>query len=273
MTRIISSLAIAGFVILPLSFPAQADLKTEVVTVEVRPGVTMRYLAVTDSAPVKAALILLPGGNGALKITPTGEMSADLGLNFLIRSRNEFALQGLYVAALDAASDQQAGMNGFVRLSRQHAQDIEKILSDVKQRTNARLWLIGTSAGTLSVANAASRLAQSPSRPYGIILTSTQTAIDPGHCGKTVYDAPLVDIKGPVLIVSHRDDGCACSPGGTAAGAKLLNALSGASAKEHKIFTGGDPPLSSACNARSPHGYFGIEANVVKTIAEWIENN
>ena len=192
-------------------------------------------------------------------------------MNFLIRSRNEFARQGLYVAALDTASDHSGGIDGLIRHSRQHAQDIEKILVDVKKRAGAPVWLIGTSTGTMSAANAAARLAQSPSHPHGVVLTSTITVLDPGHCGKTVYEASLAAIKSPVLIVSHRDDGCACSPGGSAAGAKLIGALSGTAAKEHKIFTGGDPPLSAPCNARSPHGYFGIEAMVVKSIADWIE--
>src|SRR6266571_3422656 len=46
----------------------------------------------------------------------------------------EFVRQGLYVAALDVSSDRPGGINGLVRLSQQHAQDIEKILTDVKIR-------------------------------------------------------------------------------------------------------------------------------------------
>jgi hypothetical protein len=195
---------------------------TEVITVGVRPGVTMRYLSVRDTAPPKAAVILLAGANGAIKLTPSGELDEHLGLNFLIRSREEFARRGLYVAALDVASDQQSGINGFVRLSPLHAQDIEKVIADVKKRADVPVWLVGTSSGTMSAVSAAALLAGSQSRPRGIVLTSTQTVLVAGLCGKTVYDAPLSRIKGPVLIVSHRDDGCTCSPGGQTAGAKLL---------------------------------------------------
>ena len=144
-------------------------------------------------------------------------------------------------------------MNGAIRLSPQHAQDIGKVMAEVKKRAGAPVWLVGTSAGTLSAASAAARLARSPSRPHGIVLTSTMTTLDAaGHCGKSVYHASLAAIKGPVLIVSHRDDGCRCTPGGSTAGAKLVATLSGLPAKEHMIFTGGSPPSPArAPRARS----------------------
>jgi hypothetical protein len=50
-----------------------------------------------------------------------------------------------------------------------------------------------------------------------------------------------------------------------------MAALGRASPKEHKVFTGGDRPLSTGpCLARAPHGFFGIEGEVVAAIAEWI---
>lgn len=270
----ISALAILLLFTLLLPVPAHAQLRTEVVTVSVRPGVTMRYLHVADTAPPKAAVILLAGGNGALNLSSSGAIGKNLSLNFLIRSRNEFTRQRLVVAALDTASDNPGGMNGMIRLSRQHAQDIGMVTDELKKRTGMPVWLVGTSAGTLSTANASSRLAQSPSRAHGVILTSSMTVLDAaGHCGKSVYDASLAEIKSPVLIVSHRDDGCTCSPGGAVAGAKLLTALSGAAAKEHKIYSGGSPPMSGPCDARAPHGFFGVEASVVKAIADWIESH
>jgi hypothetical protein len=269
----IPAIAIASLVVLPLASPAHAQRDTEVVTVDVRPGTTMKYLSIAAGGQPKAAVILLAGGKGVLSLSPSGAIGTDLRLNFLIRTRSDFARQGLYVAALDAASDQQDGLNGAIRLAPQHAQDIAKVIADVSKRANAPVWLVGTSAGTISAASAAARLAQSPSRPHGTVLTSTLTTLAAGYCGKSVYDAALDAIQGPVLVASHRDDGCPCTPGGTGPGSKLLAALSGASAKEHKIFTGGSPPISAPCAARAPHGFFGIEGNVVKTVADWIKSH
>ena len=36
-------------------------------------------------------------------------------------------------------------------------------------------------------------------------------------------------------------------------------------------FEGGAPAESGPCEARSPHGYLGIEPDVVKAIADWIK--
>lgn len=268
--------ALALVLALPLvsSAPAQQGPKTEVVTVAVRPGVTMRYLAVASEGPPKAAVILLAGGNGALKLDAGGKFGSDLSQNFLIRTRGQFAREGLYVAALDAASDQQGGMNGAVRLSPQYADDLAKVIADVKTRAGVPVWIVGTSAGTLSAANIGARLSGKEQRPRGIVLTSTMTQLDAaGHCGKSVYDAALASISVPVFVVSHAEDGCECSPGNEAAVGKLVAALKRSPAKEQKIFTGGSAPVSGPCDARAQHGFFGIEANVVKVIAEWIKSH
>jgi pimeloyl-ACP methyl ester carboxylesterase len=248
-----------------------AQLKTEVVTVDVRPGVTMKYLEITASKTPRATVILFAGGNGVLDLQPSGKIGTDLSLNFLIRSRELFARQGLAVAALDVASDQRRGMNGEMRLSMQHAQDVGRVIAVLKKRFGAPVWLVGTSSGTISAAGVAARLAQSELHPSGVVLTSTQSTLVQGVCGRTVYFAQLSAIRVPVLAVSHRDDLCPCSPGSPKAGAKLMAALSQAPAKEHKILTGGAPPLSTGpCLARTPHGFFGIEGEVVRAVAAWI---
>jgi hypothetical protein len=274
-----TAIAIALFFALAFSAPAQEPsekLKQEVIVLDVRPRVSITYLGIAGSEAPKAAVVLLAGGKGALKLAPTGSMGTDLRGNFLIRSRGLFARQGLYVAALDAASDRQDGMDGAYRLSTEHAREIGRVIADLKQRAGVPVWLVGTSAGTLSTAGAASRLAPQDRlpRPHGIVLTSAMTQLDgAGYCGRSVYDASLSDFTGPVLLVSHQEDGCRCSPGIAAIGATVLARFSGSSVKEHKIFTGGNPPVSGPCDARSQHGFFGIENDVVKTIADWIKSH
>jgi pimeloyl-ACP methyl ester carboxylesterase len=251
--------------------PAPAQPRTEVVTVDVRPGVTMRYLEIAPGKAPGATVILFAGGSGVLDLQPSGRIGTDLSLNFLIRSRQLFAREGLAVAALDVASDRRGGLNGDMRLSAQHAQDVARVIAVLKKRIAAPVWLVGTSSGTLSAAGVAARLAGSAPGPDGVVLTSTQSTLVQGACGRTVHFARLDAIRVPVLAVSHRDDACPCSPGSAAAGAKLMAALRAAPRKEHKIFKGGDPPLSQGpCLARVPHGFFGIEGEVVKAIAGWI---
>src|SRR4030095_12573868 len=78
---------------LPLALSASAQqggLKSEVITVAVRPDAAMRYLAITGNAEAKAAIVLLAGGNGALQLDPGGTIGTDLAGNFLVRSRGLF---------------------------------------------------------------------------------------------------------------------------------------------------------------------------------------
>jgi hypothetical protein len=270
-------IAVTAAAVMPLALPgdvAVAQVKTEVVTVRVRPGVTMKYLEIRGSERPSAVVILFAGGDGVLALQPSGKIGTDLALNFLIRSRELFAREGMAVAALDVASDlPRGGMNGDIRLSAQHAHDVAQVIADLRKRIGAPVWLVGTSSGTISAAGVAARLSQSEPRPDGVVLTSTQSTLVAGLCGRTVYFAKLAAIRAPVLAVSHRDDACPCSPGNAKAGAKLIAALGAASVKEHKIFTGGSPPLSKGpCEARVPHGFFGVEGEVIKAIAEWIKS-
>jgi hypothetical protein len=118
------TIAVAVAAAIPLALPsgvAVAQLTSEVVTVRVRPGVTMQYLEIKGSERPSAVVILFAGGNGVLALQPSGKIGTDLALNFLIRSRQLFAREGLTVAALDVASDlRRSGMNGDIRLSAQH---------------------------------------------------------------------------------------------------------------------------------------------------------
>jgi hypothetical protein len=267
-TLCLRAVAIASLLAMP---PAWSAVAQELITVQVRAGATMAYLGLAGGEKPAAVVVLLAGGTGVLDLGPGGSIRTDLRLNFLIRSRELFARQGLYVAALDAASDREEGMNGAYRLSLHHAREIGQVIAHLKGRLRAPVWLVGTSSGSLSVVNAAARLpvADLP-RPDGVVTTSSMTELTP-YCRKTVFEASLSAIRGPVLVVSHRDDGCECSPGSAASGYRFIAALTGASAKEHKVFTGGLMPVSGPCAARAAHGFFGIEERVVKAIADWIK--
>lgn len=257
---------------LALASPAVAQLKTDVVTVHVRPAATMKYLKIDPVERPRAAVVLMAGGNGVLGLRPSGEIGTDMSLNFLMRTREQFAREGMAVAALDVASDQQGGLNGDIRLSARHAQDVVKVLADIRRRHNVPVWLVGTSASTISAVSVAARFPGAKAGgPDGIVLTSSLTALARGFCGRSIYFAALASIRVPVLSIGHQDDVCPCSPGGAEAGRKMMVALAQAPRKEHKVWTGGDPPLSrQPCLARTPHGFLGVENDVVGAIAAWI---
>ena len=127
------------------------------------------------------------------------------------------------------------------------------------------VWLVGTSMGSLSAANAAARLPEGG--PDGIVLTSSVTETSKMSY-ETTRHAGLGDIRVPTLVVHHKDDTCRASP---YSGAEdILKALKQAPVKELMAFEGGSPAISAPCEAKAAHGYLGIEAKVVSAIGAWI---
>ena len=271
----------ACLAILVLAGPAQAFDDTAVLdstytrkvrTLTPRPGVTIRYVShqykTLSKASVQRAAILLPGGNGKLGLTASGQLTG-LNQNFLMRTRERFLLEGIaLVAAVDVPSDSLPnGLDGNIRLGANYAIDIGKVIADVKAQSGLKSWLIGTSASPTGVANVAARL--TTANLQSIVLTSSITQLVTGQCGRTVFNANLAAIDLPSLVVAHRDDACPCTPASKSA--QVIAALTGTTDKAKRIFTGGLPPISTACEAQSQHGYYGIETQVVRYIVDWID--
>jgi len=162
------------------------------------------------------------------------------GQGFLARNRNNFARHGLMVALVDVPSD--AGSRGITpkfRMSSQHAQDIEKIISRLRQEANIPVWLIGISLGNYSSVNAA---VYAKDTIAGLVIASAATRSEPNSLSASVtpngilgmeFDAIVV----PTLIVFHQDDACYGTP---ASGApKIQASLTNAPEVSVQHFTGG----------------------------------
>jgi len=241
---------------------ASAKQGTSVVTVEVRPGVEQRYLQLMPEQP-KAAVLLFAGGTGYLNITAHG--IEDYSTNFLVRSRYRFARHGLLVAVLDAPSDywSETGLVGW-RHTATHASDIGAIIKRIKQTADVPVWLIGTSRGTISTANAAARLG---SLVDGLVLSASVTKrsrLRPYDLG----DVDVEKIRLPTLVVHHRQDACKVTK--LKGAEKLMRRLEEAPRSDLLIYEGGDEPLERACDALSYHGFLGIEKQVVDDIVKWM---
>ena len=275
---------IAVALVLFLSFTVTPPLRAELITrppppvvVKVRPGVTVKYLALKKPKTTPTnAVMLFAGGNGLLNLQPNGSIGTNLSGNFLVRSRDKFVQKDLFVAVVDTPN--QVAIDGNVRLSSQYAQDMAHVIADVRTRIDkgGKVWLVGTSSGTISAASIAARLPRltpptkdNLRRPDGTILTATQTTLVKGLCGKTVFNAKLSAVNVPALVASHLADGCKCSPPKTSV--KVIAALTGAPAKQNKTFSGGLPPKSKdPCMAFTPHGFLGVEDKVVDAIADFV---
>jgi hypothetical protein len=61
------------------------------------------------------------------------------------------------------------------------------------------VWLVGTSASTISAVSVAARFPDPKSGgPDGIVLTSSLTVLAKGLCGRSIYFAPLANIRVPI---------------------------------------------------------------------------
>jgi len=234
-----------------------------VVDLPTRPGVTQRML-VLGQTDAKAALVLFAGGHGGLQLASDGGFGWGAG-NFLIRSRELFAEQGLRVVIVDAPSDRQSHpfLGGF-RQTSEHVADVKAVIAWLKRETAIPVWLVGTSRGTQSAAFVATELRPDKGGPDGIVLSSTILR-DPR--GRPVPDMRLDRVSVPVLVVHHKQDGCAlCAYADVP---RLLDRLTATPRKELLAFDGGisrgDP-----CEAFAYHGFNGLEREVVEKTATWI---
>ncbi len=251
----------------------------EVITVDTHDGSTTRYSLAqptqTNSHGRPIALVLLAGGTGYVNLDDAGCPRALRG-NSLVRSIPHFRAAGFFTALVDAPSTHQGvdGLEGF-RTHARHAEDLGKVIADVQARTKATVWLAGTSRGSISAVNAASRLSGAAA-PAGVVLTSPVTAGQSGArkawVAQSVFDLKLEAITMPLLVVGHAADNCIRSP------ANLMGNITArtSSAREEVVTVTGGPgsaageSLTEACEGRSPHGFIGQEAEVASGIARFV---
>lgn len=256
-----------------LTCPLAALACGEVVTLKTHGDSTTRY-ALTVPPKATAVLILLPGGGGYVDLGADG-CAQKLKGNSLIRSQPIFQQEGLATALVDAPSDHYTdeGLGGF-RAQPAHAEDLGKVIADLRARLKLPVWLAGTSRGAISAANAAGRL-QGAAAPEGVVITSPVTFGTQGGrlpwTAQTVYDAPLEKLRMPLLLVAHAADNCLRSPPGGIAGiAQRVK-----SARVQSVTVTGGPGARqrglAACEGRSPHGFADQEAEVAQGIARFVK--
>ena len=248
----------------------------EIITIESRPKIKQAFMLIKPQNPV-ASIILFAGGEGNIELGHLNDKPT-IGAqreNFLIKTMKDFANYGFMVAVYDVPSDQKKkGMYTVWRMEEKHADDINAVASYLKKQANIPLWLVGTSKGTISAVNGAIRIKENIN---GLILTSSVTKYKKSweKAYKThpngILDMDLDKITVPTLIVSHRDDKCEVTPPVDAE--KLKSALVNSPKTDVLTFTGGNKAESKPCWPKSPHGFYGIEEQVVKAIAEFIKSN
>ncbi len=206
----------------------------------------------------RAALIMLPGGDGIVQIGEDGSIRR-MGEGFLLRTLPLWQAQGF-------ATVVPSPPNGMSLLGQRHtpayAATLGQVVDFVRGHANVPVWLVGASQRSTAAVGAAARLGD---KVAGIVLLSSVTGRS--SSGETLFDGAPELVEAPALIVANSGDACSASPPADAP--KIADALAKAPRKEI-VYMESAALSGQPCGAQSPHGYFGIEAATVERIAAWI---
>jgi pimeloyl-ACP methyl ester carboxylesterase len=246
---------ITGLVLLVLSLTSHAE--GTLFKVPTRDGVTTT-LFWESAENAKATVFLFPGGGGGFGKVENGRAT---GNNFLVRSAPYFLANGFNVAIFGRPNDSEE-LDYPDRISDTHMTDVRKVLEFVKTKSDAPVWVVGTSRGTISATATAINL---QSRIAGVVLTSS--VVNYKKVG-AVPKQDLAAIKTPVLVLHHSKDECVlCRPYEVPA---ILRGLTNAPVKKEIMVDGGANPSGDVCAALHWHGFIGMEPEAVNLISDWI---
>ena len=235
----------------------------QLISLPTRRNVTVRILLRTPSNSPKGTFLFFPGSEGSLV---NNEGRPRWGYT------RTFPELGFTTAIVDMPSDKPAWAGDRFRTSTEHVEDVKKIIEFVNQKWPKPIFLIGHSAGTISVGHVAATL--SDERLNGIVLTGAPSLL---------ARLPLHQIVYPALFVHHKDDTCASFQLAYEQHQRLRKSPRVAFIEA----LGGEPRSDIRCRrpdaAASPadpsqrkdytHGFSGREREVVAAITRWAVGN
>jgi hypothetical protein len=223
-------------------------------------GLDQRVLYDTPPHP-RATLVMLPGGSGDIGVRRDGDLRHED--NFVVRTRADWVARGYAVLIPDAVD--QGNLRG-VRSSPAYGRLVDGLAAYARDQASAPVFLVGTSQGTIAAINGAAHAR--PGLIAGLVLTESVSV--PGRRStETVFDADPQGVRVPVLVVANRDDVCDVAPPEMAP--RIAAALTRSPSVRILAVSGGTQRSERACGSLSPHGYHGIEQEVVSGIAEWLQ--
>lgn len=218
-----------------------------------------RVLLVSPPA-ARGVIVMLPGGAGDVGIGRDGTLRH--GDNFVVRTRALWTARGYAVLVPDTIDG--ANLRG-VRSSPAYARIVTELVAVAHRNVPGPVFLLGTSQGAIAAMNGAAHAA--PGSIAGLVLSEAVSVR--GGSGETVFDADPQAVRVPVLIVANRDDRCDVAP--PEAAARIKAALTASPDVRIAEVHGGVTRSAQQCGSLTPHGYYGIEPQVVDRIAAWMD--
>lgn len=218
-----------------------------------------RALVITPEKPI-GYVLLLPGGDGDIALSPSGGIGlANMANNFTVRTRNMFADAGLITLVLNAPCCPVLGLNRKDQYFK-HLEALRDIAVALKKELNLPLWIIGTSSSATRLALMTPQI-QGDVAIAGIVLTSMPVSAP----SKNIGEAATVAV--PVLVVHHRKDGCfACKPEAVQPFLDMLGTTS-----KTLVWIEGGVNQGNPCNESAYHGFNGKDSEAVGAVIDWIK--
>jgi pimeloyl-ACP methyl ester carboxylesterase len=218
---------------------------------------------VQPGAKPKRGIALFPGHPGIMKLRlERGQPAFDLGGNFLVRTRRWWLDAETLTVAVDAPSDQWTTFEQRFRQTARYGADVAALLEAIGARHGVEDWtFVGTSEGTVSAFHAAR---MNPGLARRLILTSSLFVSS--RAGPGLSDARWDAYRGKLLWVHNADDPCQYTP------YREAQAFAKRSGAPLVTVRGGGPGQGAACEARSPHGFAGVQRPTVEAMRAWVKS-
>ncbi|HEY0220249.1 MAG TPA: alpha/beta hydrolase [Afipia sp.] len=229
-----------------------------VFSLPLRDGSLQRVLFAAPAKP-QGVIVMLPGGAGDVGLARDGDIRH--GNNFVVRTRALWNRRGYAVLVPDTIDD--ANLRG-VRSSPDYARVIGELVAFAQEQKSGPIFLLGTSQGSIAAMNGAAHA--QPGTIAGVVLTESVSVM--GGSGETVFTAHPERVQVPALIVANSDDRCDVAP--PQAAPQIAAAMTASRDVRVLTVSGGVSRSKKDCGSLTPHGYFGIEDQVVEAIAEWM---
>jgi pimeloyl-ACP methyl ester carboxylesterase len=211
------------------------------------------------AAQPETVFLLFSGGYGDHSLGQRGEVVQVFNDHkYLARVRKLFVGAGTAAALVDTPSD-RSRLDDASRMSEQHAQDVEAVIQDLKQRFGApRIVLIGHSNGSISAAHVGRALGAAVD---SVVLVNGRLVKHWfGGDGLATFD--FSQLRSRLLLVHHAKDDCTVT---RYEGAKAL-------AERYPLITVDDPNVSASggCNGGT-HNMTGKDKETVEAILDWVK--
>ncbi len=192
-----------------------------------------RVVVIKPAAP-HGSVILLPGGNGAIRAGDRGDIHGLLGKQ-LVRTRHAYAARGLAVMVADVDTDLASAV---------------KYMAAIKRPVT----VIATSRGTLRAAEGIAHGA----RPDALVLTSGFLSPESGSGDNVMSILGSPSALPRTLVIHHTQDGCKFTQ---PAGVEPFIKWAGGRARLRWVSGGQD--LGNPCEAMAHHGFNGLDGQIV----------